>query len=57
MDPSGECPKAYDLIAMPSAYLIDRQGIIRNIHLGFRKRDEKEIRDHVMVLLAQKKTE
>jgi thiol-disulfide isomerase/thioredoxin len=54
MDPSGECPKAYELMAMPSAYLIDRQGIIRNIHLGFRKRDEKEIRDLVITLLAEK---
>ncbi len=54
MDPSGKCPKQYNIMAMPSAYLIDRQGIIRNIHLGFRKRDEKEIRNHVMALLAEK---
>ncbi len=53
MDPSGQCPKQYGVMAMPSVYFIDRQGIIRFIHLGFRKRDEKEIRNHVMELLAE----
>ena len=54
MDPSGLCPEQYDVKAMPSAYFIDRQGIIRFIHLGFRERDEKEVRQRVLELLAEK---
>ena len=56
MDPSGLCPEQYDVKAMPSAYFIDRQGIIRFIHLGFRERDEKEIRQRVLELLAEKES-
>jgi len=54
MDPSGQCPEQYDVKAMPSAYFIDKKGIIRFIHLGFRERDEKEIRQRVLELLAEK---
>lgn len=54
MDPSGQCPEKYGVMAMPSAYFIDRQGQIRFIHLGFRERDEKEIRHRVLELLAEK---
>jgi thiol-disulfide isomerase/thioredoxin len=54
MDPSGQCPELYDVMAMPSAYFIDRQGKVRYIHLGFRERDEKEIRHHILELLAEK---
>lgn len=53
MDPAGLCPKEYNVKAMPSAYLIDRQGKIRYIHLGFRNSDKNEIRTSVMELLAE----
>ncbi len=53
MDAHGECPKMYDVKAMPSAYFIDRKGIIRKIHLGFRHSDEPEIRGFVMKLLSE----
>jgi thiol-disulfide isomerase/thioredoxin len=53
MDPSGQCPQQYNVMAMPSAYLLDRQGKIRHIHLGFRESDEAEIRQQVMQLLAE----
>jgi thiol-disulfide isomerase/thioredoxin len=53
MDPTGKCPKQYDIKAMPSAYFIDRQGAIRYIQLGFRMDDEQEIRDRVVQLLAE----
>ena len=52
MDPSGNCPKEYDVTAMPSAYLIDRNGVMRYVHLGFRKNDEKEIYSRIKELLA-----
>ncbi len=54
MDPSGHCPKKYDVMAMPSAYLIDRQGKIRFIHLGFRNRDKQKIRQQILALLSER---
>ncbi|MCF6250516.1 MAG: TlpA family protein disulfide reductase [Methylococcaceae bacterium] len=54
MDPTGQCPQQYDVKAMPSAYFIDRKGIIRHIHLGFRERDKQQIRSLILDLLAEK---
>ncbi len=53
-EPSGECPKQYDVKAMPASYFIDRKGVIRTIHLGFRSKDEEEIRQRVVELLGEK---
>jgi peroxiredoxin len=52
-DPDGECPQAYDVVAMPSSYLIDKQGIIRYVHHGFHKKDIGAIRELVLALLAE----
>lgn len=34
-DPDGETPQAYEVMGMPSAYLIDRDGQIHSQHIGF----------------------
>ena len=43
-DPSGATPRAYDVKAMPSSYLIDRSGKIARVEQGFldEKRDALE---------------
>jgi len=53
VDPEGKCPEAFDVVAMPSSYLIDRKGIIRHVHQGFRKEDIEAIRQLVRALLAE----
>ena len=53
LDPQGDCPKKYDVKAMPSTYLIDRKGKIRHVHLGFHPGDEQEIRNQVIKLLKE----
>ncbi|MGZ4960466.1 MAG: TlpA family protein disulfide reductase [Methylomonas sp.] len=52
-DPSGECPKIFDVKAMPSSYLIDKSGKVRKVFLGFRDEDQASIRDSVKALLAE----
>ena len=51
-DPEGRCPRAYGVQAMPSSYLVDRQGVIRQVHRGFKSGDKKAIRDQVIELLG-----
>lgn len=51
-DPKGVCPQIFDVKAMPSSYLVDRQGKIHLIHLGFRDGDEALIRKQVKDLLS-----
>lgn len=50
-DPSAKCPKVFNLEGMPTAYLIDKNGVIQDIHVGFRKGDIKTIRSKVLELL------
>jgi thiol-disulfide isomerase/thioredoxin len=51
-DPDGRCPRVYGVQAMPSSYLVDRQGVIREVHRGFKAGDKKAIRDQVLLLLG-----
>lgn len=48
-DPKGESAKKYQVLGMPSSYLIDRQGNIVEKHVGFRDKQtavfEKSIQD------------
>jgi len=51
---TGDCPEKYDVKAMPSSYFIDRKGMVRYVHLGFRHADEGDIRKKVVELLMEK---
>jgi thiol-disulfide isomerase/thioredoxin len=43
----------FEVKGMPSAILVDRKGIVRHVHRGFRSGDEKEIAALVEQLLAE----
>ncbi len=43
----------YDITAMPSAYVIDRKGKVRNIHRGFHKGEFPSMRDDIEKLLQE----
>ncbi len=38
---------------MPSSYLIDRRGVVRHVHEGFRASDASTLEEHVRALLAR----
>jgi len=48
-----QCTKRFDLKAMPSSYLVDRNGVIRYTHLGFRTDDTQVIRTLIEQLIAE----
>ncbi len=50
----GQCAKDFGVQAMPSSYIIDRKGIVRQVHLGFRAGEAKELKALVERLLAEK---
>lgn len=52
-DPAGDCPKNFDVKAMPSSYLIDKTGTVRLVHLGFRDEDRGPLTEQVNKLLAE----
>jgi thiol-disulfide isomerase/thioredoxin len=53
-DVNGTTPNAYGLRGMPTSYLIDRNGFMRAVHMGFKPSDMKEIRAQVISLLNEK---
>jgi thiol-disulfide isomerase/thioredoxin len=53
-DASKQCAKDFEVKAMPSSYIVDRKGIVRHIHLGFRPGEANEIKELVGKLLSEK---
>jgi thiol-disulfide isomerase/thioredoxin len=46
-DPAGATPSAWDVRAMPSSYLIDRQGRVVHVDQGFREADKPALEARV----------
>jgi thiol-disulfide isomerase/thioredoxin len=42
-----------DVSSMPTSFLIDRKGVIRLVHNGFRPKDEAELSARIIALLAE----
>jgi thiol-disulfide isomerase/thioredoxin len=52
-DADQQCAKQFAVKAMPSSYLIDRKGMIREVHLGFRPGEAETFEAKVKQLLAE----
>ncbi|MBL1265604.1 TlpA family protein disulfide reductase [Candidatus Methylomicrobium oryzae] len=52
-DKGEQCARQFDVKAMPSTYLIGRDGVIRDVHLGFRADEGKALRETVEKLLNE----
>jgi peroxiredoxin len=53
-DPDNGVSKLYDVIAMPSTVLIDRQGNVRHLHHGFKPGYENDYQDQVRALVRER---
>lgn len=51
-DGSGVTPQTFGLMGMPTGYLIDRAGIVRHVHQGYKKSDGAKLRAMVEELLG-----
>lgn len=52
-DPAGATAGRFDVKGMPSSYLIDRDGQVRAVHVGFREKDRAELEARVRDLLDE----
>ncbi len=52
-DATGQCPRDFGVVAMPSSFIVDREGRIRHVLVGFRAGETGEIRRMVEELLAE----
>ena len=53
-DGGGAVATRYSPAKMPSSFLIDRRGIIRHVHAGFRRTDGPALEQQIAALLAAK---
>jgi thiol-disulfide isomerase/thioredoxin len=52
-DPKGLLPVRFGVETMPTSFLIDRDGVIRRVHRGFRKEDIPELRAAIQELIRK----
>ncbi len=52
-DAAGVTPRAFGVMGMPTGYLVDRAGVVRVIHQGFRKSDGEPLRASIVELLGE----
>jgi peroxiredoxin len=52
-DTSGEVSQLYDVSAMPTTVLVDRDGNVRLLHPGYRKGDEKKYEKAIKMLMRE----
>ena len=53
IDTEGDIARLFAVDGMPSGYLIGRDGLIREVHVGFRKGDEEALRAQIAALIAE----
>lgn len=52
-DPGDALVKQLGLVGMPTAYLVDRKGVIHSVHKGFRSDDQAALEKTLLTLLEQ----
>lgn len=52
-DTAGDVSKLYDVNAMPTTVIIDRDGNQRLLHLGYRAGDEKKYEEAIKILMRE----
>lgn len=52
-DPAAEFPPRFGLQGMPTSYIIDREGMLRYVHEGYREGDREKIAAVISQLIAE----
>ncbi len=53
IDTEGDIARTFAVDGMPSGYLIDELGRVREIHIGFKRGDELKLADSIKKMLAE----
>ncbi len=53
LDPEGKVASDYELVGMPSSYLIDKKGNLRRTHTGFFIKNKSQYEKEIIALLAE----
>ena len=53
-DVKNKTPELYKIPGMPTSYLIDKKGVVRDIHVGFKESDLTKIENKINELLKER---
>lgn len=53
LDPKGGVASAYELLGMPTSYLIDKKGVLRKTHTGFFIKNKPQYEKEIIALLSE----
>ncbi|MFQ3249541.1 MAG: thiol-disulfide isomerase/thioredoxin [Glaciecola sp.] len=53
LDPNGSVASAYQLLGMPTSYLIDKNGVLRKTHTGFFIKNKAHYEKEIIALLSE----
>ena len=53
IDTEGDIARTFAVDGMPSGYLLDADGRVREIHIGFKRGDEKKLAESIKKMLAE----
>jgi len=53
LDATADVMDQYRVVGMPTSFLIDREGVIRKVHKGFREGDTELLEQELLPLLAE----
>ncbi len=53
LDPEAKIPSDYNLDSMPSAFVIDKNGVVKYIHIGFLSGDKEKFKNEIETLLSE----
>ncbi len=51
-DPEGDAAELFEVIGMPTSYLVSPDGVVRLVHMGFRNGDIEIIEEEILKILA-----
>jgi thiol-disulfide isomerase/thioredoxin len=53
LDPESKIPPLYNIESMPSVFVIDKKGIVRYVHIGFKSDDKEKYKNEIEKLLNE----
>lgn len=53
MDPEGKMPEAWQIQGMPTSFLVDKKGVVRMVHAGFKDGDIELMKAEIIKLVKE----
>ena len=53
IDTNGDIAKLFEVNGMPSGFLVDAEGLVREVHVGYKRGDEIRLAESIKKMIAE----